>query len=61
MPFFHIDIPFHFIQIIDLKLKHFRKLHPYLGILKKVGGFLIIVMGLLVLFGNASILSQLFE
>lgn len=31
-------------------LKHFRKLHPYLGILKKVGGFLIIVMGLLVLF-----------
>ncbi|MBZ4298751.1 cytochrome c biogenesis CcdA family protein, partial [Streptococcus pneumoniae] len=32
-------------------LKHFRKLHPYLGILKKVGGFLIIVMGLLVLFG----------
>ncbi|HFQ3718556.1 TPA: thiol-disulfide oxidoreductase-associated membrane protein CcdA2 [Streptococcus pneumoniae] len=42
-------------------LKHFRKLHPYLGIFKKVGGFLIIVMGLLVLFGNASILSQLFE
>ncbi|PLV79868.1 cytochrome C biogenesis protein [Streptococcus pneumoniae] len=42
-------------------LKHFRKLHPYLGILKKVGGFLVIVMGLLVLFGNASILSQLFE
>ncbi|HEW1530290.1 TPA: thiol-disulfide oxidoreductase-associated membrane protein CcdA2 [Streptococcus pneumoniae] len=42
-------------------LKHFRKLHPYLGIVKKVGGFLIIVMGLLVLFGNASILSQLFE
>lgn len=42
-------------------LKHFRKLHPYLGILKKVGGFLIIVMGLLVLFGNASILSQLFK
>ncbi|HHG7984832.1 TPA: thiol-disulfide oxidoreductase-associated membrane protein CcdA2 [Streptococcus pneumoniae] len=42
-------------------LKHFRKLHAYLGILKKVGGFLIIVMGLLVLFGNASILSQLFE
>lgn len=42
-------------------LKHFRKLHPYLGTLKKVGGFLIIVMGLLVLFGNVSILSQLFE
>ncbi|HGJ7236874.1 TPA: thiol-disulfide oxidoreductase-associated membrane protein CcdA2 [Streptococcus pneumoniae] len=42
-------------------LKYFRKLHPYLGILKKVGGFLIIVMGFLVLFGNASILSQLFE
>lgn len=42
-------------------LKHFRKLHPYLGALKKVGGFLIIVMGILVLLGNASILTTLFE
>lgn len=42
-------------------LKHFRKLHPYLGILKKVGGFLIILMGILVLLGNASILTTLFE
>ncbi|REK93469.1 cytochrome c biogenesis protein CcdA [Streptococcus sp. NM] len=42
-------------------LKHFRKLHPYLGTLKKVGGFLIIVMGILVLLGNASILTTLFE
>ncbi|MDU1467887.1 MAG: cytochrome c biogenesis protein CcdA, partial [Streptococcus mitis] len=37
------------------------KLHPYLGTLKKVGGFLIIVMGILVLLGNASILTTLFE
>ena len=42
-------------------LRHFRKLHPYLGILKKVGGFLIILMGILVLLGNASILTTLFE
>ena len=42
-------------------LKHFRKLHPYLGTLKKIGGFLIIVMGILVLLGNASILTRLFE
>ena len=42
-------------------LKHFRKLHPYLGTFKKVGGFLIIVMGILVLLGNASILTTLFE
>jgi len=42
-------------------LKHFRKLHPYLGTLKKVGGFLIILMGILVLLGNASILTTLFE
>eukprot|EP01099_Mayorella_cantabrigiensis_P008439 TRINITY_DN7935_c0_g1_i1.p1 TRINITY_DN7935_c0_g1~~TRINITY_DN7935_c0_g1_i1.p1 ORF type:complete len:236 (+),score=23.63 TRINITY_DN7935_c0_g1_i1:62-769(+) len=42
-------------------LKHFRKFHPYLGTLKKVGGFLIIVMGILVLLGNASILTTLFE
>ena len=42
-------------------LKHFRKLHPYLGTLKKVGGFLIIVMGILVLLGNTSILTTLFE
>ncbi|HGE3008344.1 TPA: thiol-disulfide oxidoreductase-associated membrane protein CcdA2 [Streptococcus pneumoniae] len=55
LPFFLLALTSSYI------LKHFRKLHPYLGILKKVGGFLIIVMGLLVLFGNASILSQLFE
>ena len=42
-------------------LRHFRKLHPYLGTLKKVGGFLIILMGILVLLGNASILTRLFE
>ena len=42
-------------------LKHFRKLHPYLGTLKKVGGFLIIVMGILVILGNTSILTTLFE
>ncbi|TVW79326.1 cytochrome c biogenesis protein CcdA, partial [Streptococcus pneumoniae] len=42
-------------------LNHFRKLHLYLGTLKKVGGFLIIVMGILVLLGNASILTTLFE
>ncbi|HGR1755253.1 TPA: thiol-disulfide oxidoreductase-associated membrane protein CcdA2 [Streptococcus pneumoniae] len=55
LPFLLLDLTSSYV------LKHFRKLHPYLGILKKVGGFLIIVMGLLVLFGNASILSQLFE
>ena len=42
-------------------LKHFRKLHPYLGTFKKVGGLLIIVMGILVLLGNVSILTTLFE
>lgn len=57
-----LALPFLLLALISSYiLKHFRKLHPYLGILKKVGGFLIIVMGLLVLFGNASILSQLFE
>ncbi|HEU3477279.1 thiol-disulfide oxidoreductase-associated membrane protein CcdA2 [Streptococcus pneumoniae] len=57
-----LALPFLFLALTSsYVLKHFRKLHPYLGILKKVGGFLIIVMGLLVLFGNASILSQLFE
>ena len=42
-------------------LKHFGNFIPISESSKKVGGFLIIVMGLLVLFGNASILSQLFE
>ncbi|VMI25277.1 cytochrome c-type biogenesis protein [Streptococcus pneumoniae] len=57
-----LELPFLLLALTSsYVLKHFRKLHPYLGILKKVGGFLIIVMGLLVLFGNASILSQLFE
>lgn len=42
-------------------LKYFRRLHPYLGILKKVGGFLILLMGFLVLFGNVAFLTQIFE
>ena len=55
LPFLVLALAFSYV------LKHFRKLHPYLGTLKKVGGLLIIVMGILVLLGNASILTTLFE
>ena len=42
-------------------LKHFRKLHPYLGTLKKVGWFPHNRNGNFGALGNASILTRLFE
>lgn len=41
-------------------LRSFNKLKPYMGILKKIGGVLIIVMGILLMLGNLNILAQLF-
>lgn len=59
---FGLALPFLILALASsYVLRHFRKLHPYLGILKKVGGFLIILMGILVLFGNTSMLTQLFQ
>lgn len=41
-------------------LRHFGKLKPYLGIMKKVGGFMIVLMGLLLMFGNINTITQIF-
>ncbi|MDO4667283.1 MAG: thiol-disulfide oxidoreductase-associated membrane protein CcdA2 [Streptococcus sp.] len=45
----------------NLVLRYFSKLKPYMGILKKVGGLLIILMGILLMLGNLNILSAIFE
>lgn len=44
-----------------LVLEKFNKIKPYMGILKKIGGFLIILMGILLMLGNLNILATLFE
>lgn len=44
-----------------LVLEKFSKIKPYMGILKKVGGALIIIMGILLMLGNLNILAALFE
>lgn len=41
-------------------LRHFSKLKPYMGLLKKIGGALIILMGILLMLGNLNILASLF-
>lgn len=44
-----------------LVLEKFNKIKPYMGTLKKIGGFLIILMGILLMLGNLNILATLFE
>ena len=41
-------------------LQRFAKLKPYMGTLKKIGGALIILMGILLMLGNLNILASLF-
>ena len=41
-------------------LQRFAKLKPYMGTLKKVGGALIILMGILLMLGNLNALASLF-
>ena len=42
-------------------LQHFAKLKPYMGTLKKIGGALIILMGILLMLGNLNSLASLFH
>lgn len=42
-------------------LQKFSKIKPYMGLLKKIGGFLIILMGILLMLGNLNVLATLFE
>lgn len=41
-------------------LRYFSKLKPYMGTLKKIGGALIVLMGILLMLGNLNVLAQLF-
>ncbi|MGT2715763.1 thiol-disulfide oxidoreductase-associated membrane protein CcdA2 [Streptococcus respiraculi] len=41
-------------------LRYFSKLKPYMGTLKKIGGAIIILMGILLMLGNLNIFTQLF-
>ena len=41
-------------------VQRFAKLKPYMGTLKKIGGALIILMGILLMLGNLNVLASLF-
>ena len=41
-------------------VQRFSKLKPYMGTLKKIGGALIILMGILLMLGNLNVLASLF-
>ena len=41
-------------------LRHFGKIKPYMSTLKKIGGALIILMGILLMLGNFNVLASIF-
>ncbi|MBF0786522.1 MULTISPECIES: thiol-disulfide oxidoreductase-associated membrane protein CcdA2 [unclassified Streptococcus] len=56
-----LAIPFLLVALASsFVLRYFSKLKPYLGILKKIGGALIVLMGILLMLGNVNIFAQLF-
>lgn len=57
-----LGLPFLLLSFASgIVLKHFNKLKPHIPLLKKLGGLLIVVMGLLLMTGNLNSLSGLFE
>ncbi|WP_303974419.1 thiol-disulfide oxidoreductase-associated membrane protein CcdA2 [Streptococcus merionis] len=57
-----LSLPFLFIALSSTwVLNHFNKLKPHLSILKKAGGILIILMGLVMIFGDINSLAALFR
>ncbi|MBP2623200.1 thiol-disulfide oxidoreductase-associated membrane protein CcdA2 [Streptococcus oricebi] len=56
-----LSLPFLLLALASgLVLNHFQKIKPYLGVLKKIGGLLIILMGILLMLGNLNSLASLF-
>lgn len=56
-----LGIPFLLLSFASgFVLKHFNKLKPHMLLLKKVGGVLIIIMGILLMTGTLNNLAQLF-
>jgi cytochrome C-type biogenesis protein, putative len=41
-------------------MQYFNKIKPYMGLMKKIGGALIILMGILLMLGQLNALSGLF-
>lgn len=57
-----LGLPFLLLSFASgIVLKHFNKLKSHIPLLKKLGGLLIVVMGLLLMTGNLNSLSGLFE
>ncbi|MBR7926801.1 thiol-disulfide oxidoreductase-associated membrane protein CcdA2 [Aerococcaceae bacterium zg-ZUI334] len=56
-----LALPFLLVALASsLVLRHFNKIKPHMDTLKKVGGIIIILMGILLMFGNLNIFSRLF-
>ena len=57
---FGLALPFLAMALASGCSKGFAKLKPYMGTLKKIGGALIILMGILLMLGNLNALASLF-
>lgn len=56
-----MTIPFLIMSLLSTKLfAYFSKIKPYMGKIKKIGGFLIVIMGILLLFDQLNFLTTLF-
>lgn len=56
-----LSLPFLLLALASsFVLKQFSKLKLYMGIIKKIGGLLIVLMGILLLLGNVNFLAQIF-
>ena len=56
-----LAIPFLILALASsIVLRHFGKKKPYMGLLKKIGGLLIILMGILLMLGNLNVLDSIF-
>ncbi len=56
-----LAIPFLILALASsIVLRHFGKIKPYMGLLKKIGGLLIILMGILLMLGNLNVLASIF-
>ena len=56
-----LAIPFLILAFASsIVLRHFGKIKPYMSTLKKIGGALIILMGILLMLGNFNVLASIF-
>ncbi|MBS4455614.1 thiol-disulfide oxidoreductase-associated membrane protein CcdA2 [Tuanshanicoccus lijuaniae] len=56
-----LALPFLLVALASsIVLRHFNKIKPHMDTLKKIGGIIIILMGILLMFGNLNIFNQIF-